>query len=204
MEILITLVLKQKSVRVITFVSFLVIGSTVVAQTTLDRLEIVLRSKAEPDSNRVMALNNLAYKYLAYVPAKAEKYSEAALGLARKLGFTRGEAIALINLGDYEFRQSNYAKAIEYQTQVIRMPLADSVLLADAYLGHSHTYGLKQYEKALQYQLKALAICKTRGEKGTGLGLLLCFEMAQRNNGNLSVKSEVGIGTSFTQSLPIG
>jgi signal transduction histidine kinase len=42
----------------------------------------------------------------------------------------------------------------------------------------------------------------TRGEKGSGLGLLICKEFIQRNGGEISVKSTVGKGTSFTFTLP--
>ncbi len=43
----------------------------------------------------------------------------------------------------------------------------------------------------------------TDDESGTGLGLLLCNEFVKLNNGTLSVKSEVGIGSRFTISLPL-
>ncbi len=42
----------------------------------------------------------------------------------------------------------------------------------------------------------------TENEKGTGLGLLLCKEFVENNNGKLSVKSKVGKGTEFTFTLP--
>jgi signal transduction histidine kinase len=43
----------------------------------------------------------------------------------------------------------------------------------------------------------------TMGEKGSGLGLNLCFEMAARNGGTLDVQSEQGKGSTFTLTLPL-
>jgi PAS domain S-box-containing protein len=43
----------------------------------------------------------------------------------------------------------------------------------------------------------------TMGEKGSGLGLNLCYEMAARNGGSLDVQSEQGKGSSFTLTLPL-
>lgn len=43
----------------------------------------------------------------------------------------------------------------------------------------------------------------TKGEKGTGLGLLLSNELIIKNDGTISVESEVGKGTMFTISLPV-
>jgi len=43
----------------------------------------------------------------------------------------------------------------------------------------------------------------TNGERGTGLGLLLCKELTELNNGKISVESEIDKGTKITISLPI-
>ena len=42
----------------------------------------------------------------------------------------------------------------------------------------------------------------TEDEKGTGLGLILCKEFTELNNGKISVESKYGIGSIFTLSLP--
>jgi two-component system, sensor histidine kinase and response regulator len=44
----------------------------------------------------------------------------------------------------------------------------------------------------------------TAGEQGTGLGLLLCKEMAELNGGKISVVSQPGQGSTFAFSLPAG
>ena len=43
----------------------------------------------------------------------------------------------------------------------------------------------------------------TRGEKGTGLGLILCKEFIEKNNGRLWIKSKKGDGTTIFVTLPI-
>jgi len=42
----------------------------------------------------------------------------------------------------------------------------------------------------------------TEGEPSTGLGLFLCNEFIRKHNGTIKVESEVGVGSTFTVTLP--
>lgn len=46
------------------------------------------------------------------------------------------------------------------------------------------------------------SILGTRGEKGTGLGLILCKELVELNGGSIYVESQFKKGTTFTFTLP--
>jgi signal transduction histidine kinase len=43
----------------------------------------------------------------------------------------------------------------------------------------------------------------TEDEKGTGLGLKLCYELVRINNGKITVESKEGEGTCFLITLPV-
>jgi signal transduction histidine kinase len=44
----------------------------------------------------------------------------------------------------------------------------------------------------------------TNKEEGSGLGLKLCKEFVEKNNGSIRVESTVGVGSKFIFTLPTG
>ncbi len=72
------------------------------------------------------------------------------------------------------------------------------VSVSDSGIGISEENLNKLFKKNLIYSTRG-----TKGEKGTGLGLLLCKDFVEGNKGEISVESKIGIGTTFHFTIPI-
>lgn len=64
--------------------------------------------------------------------------------------------------------------------------------------------GIPDEEKSRIFSLKAQPTYGTNKEKGVGLGLFLCKEYAEAQNGKLWYESTEGVGTTFYLELPLG
>ena len=63
--------------------------------------------------------------------------------------------------------------------------------------------GIKPEDQAKLFKIDSHHSTKgTNNEAGTGLGLILCKELIEKNNGSIWVESEVGKGTAFYFTLP--
>ncbi len=62
--------------------------------------------------------------------------------------------------------------------------------------------GIKEEDLANIFGLNCFTTYGTNKEKGTGLGLLICKEMVERNGGKIRVESEYQKGSKFIFSLP--
>ncbi|MDY6488865.1 sensor histidine kinase [Acinetobacter faecalis] len=83
------------------------------------------------------------------------------------------------------------------------------IMSADEDEQYVHIYvqdtGLGMNEKQMQNIFDpnfTVSIRGTSGEKGTGLGLVLCKRFVDLNHGAISVSSKEGVGTTFKVSLP--
>ena len=68
--------------------------------------------------------------------------------------------------------------------------------ICDSGVGMTHEQVEKLFKIGEGYSTKGVD-----GEKGTGLGLILCKEFVEKNGGKIWVESEVGKGSKFTFSL---
>jgi two-component system, sensor histidine kinase and response regulator len=121
---------------------------------------------AQFDTARINLQNALSLEYLTSDPTESVNLANKALELSRKTNYVEGEIVALNRLGENEFRRSEHANAILLAMQSLRLAEQqhDTINVAFAYrlLGLINTLGLKQYDLALQYQLKALEIFKKK------------------------------------------
>lgn len=68
---------------------------------------------------------------------------------------------------------------------------------------HDNGVGIKQEDLDKLFSGENHSTRGTMNEKGTGLGLVVCKEFMERNDGNITVESDLGKGTRFNLFLPI-
>lgn len=63
--------------------------------------------------------------------------------------------------------------------------------------------GIADVQQAALFDVGLRSVPGTQGEKGTGLGLVLCKEFVEENAGSIYVSSQEGLGTTFFIELPL-
>ncbi|MBS1680292.1 MAG: tetratricopeptide repeat protein [Bacteroidetes bacterium] len=126
-----------------------------------DSLRSRLLRQSDPDTTRIILLNQLAYELRDDSAAHAYKYAQEARAISENVHYTKGKAEAYALIGLSLWSQANYSLALKNLLE--GLALADSLQYAQAqadilsYLGlvHGSIGGLN---KALQYQLQAHAL----------------------------------------------
>lgn len=96
---------------------------------------------------------------------------------------------------------SNAIKFTHENGQIIlRAELTDSAAIITV---SDNGTGMSQDVVSKLWQVDDLfTTSSTKGEKGTGLGLILCKEFVEKHNGRIWVESEVGKGSDFKFAMP--
>lgn len=69
---------------------------------------------------------------------------------------------------------------------------------------HDNGIGIKEENVKKLFSGENMSTRGTLNEKGTGLGLVVCKEFMERNDGSITVESEFGVGTRFNLFIPVG
>jgi signal transduction histidine kinase/tetratricopeptide (TPR) repeat protein len=130
------------------------------AQTNeIDSLKKLLLTETK-DTSRVMLLGGLSYAYSYSKPDTALLLAQQGLSLARKAGFTRGEAFCLNVIGNAFLNTGNYPKALENYLESLKKAesISSEAQIANV-LGDIGDIFSSQgdYRQAINYFLKSLA-----------------------------------------------
>ncbi|WP_420318244.1 tetratricopeptide repeat protein [Ekhidna sp.] len=86
----------------------------------LDSLKLKIK-EGEPDSTKALAFLRIGFLYYQISPDSLVKYTTLGDELSTQIGFERGNANALNNLGTLEYSQSNFDKALGYYTEFLEI-----------------------------------------------------------------------------------
>jgi len=133
----------------------------------IDSLKTALNI-APNDSNKVSLLNELCREYRHFNPATAIQYSRQAITLSEQIGFKKGIANSLQNIGIVYSYQGDYVKMLDYYLQSLKVyeELKYKKGIAGSFIGIGGVYWYQgDYENAIDYYLQSLKIYKELGYK---------------------------------------
>jgi len=106
---------------------------------------------------------------------------------------TDGNVLSMVvrNLLANAIKFSNKSSIIH--VNCVRGEAYDIISITDSGIGIPEADLPKLFNTKIKYTRAG-----TNGESGSGLGLLLCKEMIERNNGSIEVASKEGVGSTFT------
>ncbi len=146
-----------------------------ILQVTIFLLTAAPSFAQEKTQNRVDQLNELFKKTLNKDPIQALEYTRAALDIADSIGYDRGIAYAMNNLGVIQNRIGNLDKALEYFFNSMRLHQAidnqDGLAATLNNIGTVYS-AKKDHQKALEYFLDAYRIVEDLGDTTRLIGSL--------------------------------
>ncbi len=169
------------------------------------------------DTTKIIVLNRLARHYRITSNYRLGlKYSNESKNLSQRVGYRKGEASALSNIGIINEYKGNYDSALFYQAAAlkIRQALGEKRGIASSYHSMGVVY-VKQgnYEKAMSFYLKALSTLEELGDKKAvatsynNIGNIFLkqnkYEKALRNYQS-ALEIQLAIGDKEGQSLVYG
>ncbi|MCS6795077.1 MAG: ATP-binding protein, partial [Raineya sp.] len=153
---------------------------------------------------------------IEYKPQKINLYEMTEENLQLLAISAQSKGIELINLVEkdlYAFADANSLKAIfrNLLSNAIKFTSTDGKVIVSAKAEKDFVFvsvedtgiGMNEYALSKIFDITARYSTKgTANESGTGLGLVLVKEFVEKNQGKIFVKSQEGVGTCFTFSLP--
>jgi len=147
------------------------------AQTVVrkDSLKTLLQ-KEKQDTSRVRLLVQLSGRYANNIPDTAMLLALESLSLSQRIGFVKGEAASLNEIGDVYRVLGNFPKAMEVYLQALKLNEKinnrDGIVSNLTYIGFIYTQQ-GDNRQALEYYLKALKLAQQINNKWRIAGSLI-------------------------------
>lgn len=132
-----------------------------------DSLKILLQ-KEKRDTSRVRLLTELSYEYAGNKPDTAMILALEALGLSKRIGFVKGEALGLNRIGLAYSLLGNQPKALEARLQALKLneKINNLAGITRNLSGIGAIYSSQEdYHKAIEYFLKSNKLCEQLNDK---------------------------------------
>ncbi len=153
-----------KKLSAVFIVTLLGMGHLFAQHSSIQDLTLEL-SQAPEDSNKVYLYFQMADRFLHTHPEQSKEYIANGDQLSRKLGFTKGNAMAFNSLANLEWAQGNLREAISYliESKNLAREIEDNDLIAKniACIGliyraaGNHQVALFHYREAIQLFIKS-------------------------------------------------
>ncbi|SNR14205.1 DUF2225 domain-containing protein [Tenacibaculum jejuense] len=166
MNTLINISMRKFFVYLMLLLSNVLISQSAVKE--LDSLKLMLSKQDNGDYAKVNLLNTISYKNYGIAPEEIYNYAEKANLLAKKIGFTKGEARSKYLMGVYYLSKGNFKDAfgaIEKSLQLYKK-INESHGESTCYdLMGTISYYQGNYKKAIVHYQKALQLAEELGSK---------------------------------------